>query len=93
MRPRFLVALAVIPVRLPSRDDADVAIAFSEDELNYLAVVFARCDEAPLAVIVPCVLGDQDIAAEYFRSLAEADAMFAPIGRILSLISLEAHAM
>src|ERR1700691_3615799 len=41
MRPRFLVALAVISVRLPRRDDTDIAAAFGENEPDHFAIVFA----------------------------------------------------
>src|ERR1700733_5820305 len=66
MPPRFLVVLAVIPVGLPRRDNADVAITLGKYEPNYFAVIFAKRDEAPFTVLAPSVLGDQHIAAEYF---------------------------
>jgi hypothetical protein len=75
MRARFLIVLAVIPVGLPSRDDADIAIAFSEYQPDYFAVVFAERDEAPFAVIAPRILYDKHITAEYFRRFTKADAV------------------
>jgi len=88
---RFLVALAVISIRLPGRDDAYTFTAFSENESDYLAIIFTQRDEPPLAVIVPGILVDQDETAENLSRLAKADVVLAPVDRVLGIIPLEAN--
>jgi hypothetical protein len=93
IRPRFLVAFAVIPIRLPSRDSADVAASFGVNHPDHFTTVFAERDPTSLAVITTLILGGQHIAPEDFRRLTKANTVFALVGRVFALVPLELRAM
>jgi hypothetical protein len=88
VRPRFLVVLAVIPARLPSRDDPDLAVSFGEYNPDDFTVVFSERNRTPLAVITSRVLTRQNVATKYLRGFTKSYAVLALVGRVFGRIPL-----
>jgi hypothetical protein len=91
IRPRFFEGLAIIPVRLPGRDEAEIPITSGENQSDHLAVIFAKRNEALLAVIAPVSSATTTTPRKNFGRLAKTDAVLAPVRSIFGLIPLESY--
>jgi hypothetical protein len=83
-----LVVLAVIPARLPSRDDPDLAVSFGEYNPDDFTVLFSERNQTPLAVSTSRVLTRQNVATKYLRGFTKSYAVLALVDRVFGGIPL-----